>query len=50
MQRRSNGPLVGWAIASSPFPMAPGHGWRLHMSKIAAKTLPVRAPLSKRRG
>jgi hypothetical protein len=39
--------LVGWTIASIPFHTAPGIGWRLHMSKIAATirtVLPVRAP------
>jgi hypothetical protein len=47
-QRNSNGQSVGWTIASIPFRTAPGIGWRLHMSKIAAKirtVLPVRAPL-----
>ena len=48
MQRRSNGPLVGWALASSP--LYSGSEWRLHMSRIAAKTTPVRAPRNKRRG
>jgi len=52
MQRNGNGngngPSVGWTIASIPFHTAPGIGWRLHMSKIAAEirtVLPVRAPL-----
>ena len=50
MQRRSTGPLGGWALASNSFRMSPGSEWRLHMSRIAAKTPPVRAPLNKRRG
>jgi hypothetical protein len=46
MQRNGNGPAVGWTIASIPFHKVPGIGWRLHMSKIAAKVrtaVPVRA-------
>jgi len=37
MQRNGNGPSVGWAIAPIPFHAAPGIGWRLHMSYIAAQ-------------
>jgi hypothetical protein len=44
MQRSGNGQSVGWVFASIPFHTAPGIGWRLHMSKIAAEILPVRAP------
>jgi hypothetical protein len=44
MQRESNGRSVGRTLASFPFHTTPGIGWRLHMSKIAAKKLAVRAP------
>lgn len=37
MQSNGNGPSVGWSIAPIPFHAAPGIGWRLHMSKIAAE-------------
>jgi hypothetical protein len=38
MQRSGSGQSVGWTIASIPFHTAPGIGWRLHISKIAAET------------
>lgn len=37
MQSNGNGPSVGWTIAPIRFHAAPGIGWRLHMSKIAAE-------------
>jgi hypothetical protein len=37
MQRDGNCASVGWTMASIPFHPAPGLGWRLHMSKIAAE-------------
>jgi hypothetical protein len=41
MQRSGNGPWGRWSIA---FYRGPGIGWRLHMLKVAAAILPVRAP------
>jgi len=41
MQRCSNGRSVGRTPASIPFHATPGIGWRLHMSKIAAKNVPA---------
>ena len=41
MQQNGNDPAVGWTIASIPFHTAPGIGWRLHMSKIAAEIRPA---------
>jgi hypothetical protein len=41
MQRSGNGPWGRWFI---PFYRGPGIGWRLHMFKMAAEILPVRAP------
>jgi hypothetical protein len=37
MQRSGNCPSVAWGFASIPFHMAPGIGWRLHMSRIASE-------------
>ena len=51
MQRNGNCPLVRWTMASIPFYPAPGLGWRLHMSKIAAEigTMVASSPTTKSR-
>jgi hypothetical protein len=48
MQGNGNGRSVGRTLASIPFHKMPGIGWRLHMSKIAAKYLPVASTKSAR--
>ena len=37
MQRSGSSSSVAWGFVSIPIHMAPGIGWRLHMSKIASE-------------
>jgi hypothetical protein len=47
MPRSDTGSLGRWTFASTRFSTRLGVEWRMHMSKVAEKIAPVRAPPSR---